>query len=401
MDQQRKEQLRKNGILFLRSALFYLLFALFSLLASYRVPVYNYDSYGHYYFLPDTAIYVICTLLPLLFYYLLIRATAMQSGAIRARFAAIWDRKNPPGFLRQMKFIFSSPEFRSDLILHLLLLLVFPAGFGFRPLVLLLGNYGNKGVVFAIIAPSLALICIAARLSVLSAWTVQWGGKIGGARLEKIPLWKLPLWIFLTWVFCTILGAVAPITVRSVYALFQILKLAPRTFFLILIGAILLWYLIRLMDAVRKRLRFLRRLRKFCKENGFELTCVKRCFITLLFPISGVNVSLKKGDRQYDCRLISSLRRHSPLHFEEEGVVTCTHVYKFFSLHLFHFDLTYRYQFEATGTKILVLVPVPNEVFVSGYGEVELGYSGSRVSDCILYGATDFIHALERGVVGR
>ena len=401
MDQQRKKQIRESGVLLLRSGLFYLLFALFSLIGSYRVPVYNYDSHGHYYFLPDTAIYVICTLLSLLFYYLLIRATTMQSGAIRARFAAIWDRRNPPGFLRQMKFIFSSPEFRSDLILHLFLLLIFPSGFGFRPLVLLLGEYGNKGIVFAILAPLIALIGAAARLSVLSAWTVQWGCKIGKPQPEKIPFWKMPLWVFLTWVICTIVSMVAPITVRSVYALFEILKLASRTFFLILIGAILLWYLIRLLDAVRKRLRFLRRLRKFCRENGYELTRVKRCFITLLFPISGVNVSLKKGDRQYDCRLISSLRRHSPLHFEEEGVVTCTHVYKFFSLHLFHFNLTYRYQFEATGTKILILVPVPIEVFVSGYGEVELGYAGSRVSDCIIYGATDFIHALERGVVGR
>ena len=168
-----------------------------------------------------------------------------------------------------------------------------------------------------------------------------------------------------------------------------------------MIGAILLWYLIRLLDGVRKRRRFLRRLRKFCKENGYELTRVKRCFITLLFPLSGVNVSLKKGEKQYDCRLISSLRKHSPLHFQEEGSVTCTHVYKFFSLHLFHFDITYSYQFEAAGTKILVLVPVPYEVFVSGYGEIELGYAGSRVSDCIIYGATDFIHALERGVVGK
>lgn len=401
MDQQRKEQLQKIGSLFLRSALFYLLFAVFALLSFYRIPLFNYDSYGHYYFLSDTAIYVLCIVLSLIFYYFLIRASFLQSNTVRTRFAGIWDRRNPPGFVQRIRFVLSSPEFRVDLILHLLFLLIFPSGFGFRPLVLLLGSYGNKGVVFAVIAPALSLISVAARMSVLSAWTVQWGCKLGQPWLEKIPRWKLPISILLTWVACVATGMVAPIALRSIYAVFQILKLAPRVLFPVLACAILLCYLIRLLDGVRKRRRFLRRLRKFCKENGYALTRVKRCFITLLFPLAGVNVSLKKGDKQYDCRLIAGLRRHSPLHFQEEGTVTCTHVYKFFSLHLFHFDITYDYQFEATGTKILILVPVPNEVFVSGYGEIELGYSGSRVSDCIIYGATDFIHALERGVVGR
>ena len=401
MDQQRKEQLQQNGFLLLRSGLFYLLFAIFGSLSD-RISVFNYDPYGHYYFLNDTALSALSTVLTLFFYYFLIRASYMKNDAVRARFADSWNRKAPPGFAKRIKFVFSSPEFRSDLILHLFLLLIFPSGFGFRSLVRLLGDFGNKGIVFAILAPALALIGAAARLSVLSDWTVRWSYKIGQPWLEKIPLWKMPVSILLTWVSCQIVVAVSPIAVRSVYAVFLILKVSnPQVLIPLLIGVILGWYLIRFLDAVRKRRRFLRRLRKYCKENGYELTRVKRCFVTLLFPLAGVNVSLKKGDKQYDCRLISSLRRHSPLHFEEEGTVTCTHVYKFFSLHLFHFDLTYSYQFEATGTKILVLVPVPYEVFVSGFGEIELGYAGSRVSDCILYGATDFIHALERNVVGK
>ena len=92
---------------------------------------------------------------------------------------------------------------------------------------------------------------------------------------------------------------------------------------------------------------------------------------------------------------------HSPLLFREEGTVTCTHVLRLFSLNLFHYDFTYDYQFEGEGTKILILLPAPIEVFVSGYNVTQLASSGSRIADCTIYGGTDFLNALERNVLGR
>ena len=139
----------------------------------------------------------------------------------------------------------------------------------------------------------------------------------------------------------------------------------------------------------------------FCKENGYEMSGAQKWIRTLFFTDASANFTLQKGKTLYECRLISSLGRHSPLLFREEGTVTCTHVLRLFSLNLFHFDFTYDYRFEGTGTKLLILLPAPIEVFVSGYGVTQLAFPGSRISDYTIYGATDFLHALERNVIGR
>ena len=253
-----------------------------------------------------------------------------------------------------------------------------------------------------ILIPALALLCFAARLSALSAWSAQWSRKNRKPDFQKNPVWKLPIVVLLICACFIVVCVLSPIGFRSLYALFQILRLAnPWVFFPVVIGAILFWYFVRFEIAICKRRRLLRRLRKFCQENAYELLNVKQCIRTLFFPCVGANFTLKKDGVQYDCRLISSMGRHSPLLFREEGTVTCTHVLRLFSLNLFHYDFTYDYQFEGTGMKILILLPSPIEVFVSGYGVTQLAFSGSRIADCIIYGGTDFLNALERNVVGR
>lgn len=402
MDSQRKQRLIKFGFLSLRAAAIYLIFALFSLAVFFSVRLFNYDNRGQYYYLSETAVCALGVFFPLLFYYSIIRASALHNGALCARFLELWDRDNPPGFLRRIRFTLSSPEFCADLTVHLLLLLIFPSAFGYRPLILLLGDYGNKGTLLAILVPAFLLLCVAARMTALSAWAVQWSRKAGAPAPEEPPRWKLPVTVLIIWICYLAASSVSPMVVRMIYSLFRILRLAdPWILAAVLIGIVLLWYLIRGSVAVVKRRRLLQRLRTFCKENGYEMSGAQKWIRTLFFTDASANFTLQKGKTLYECRLISSLGRHSPLLFREEGTVTCTHVLRLFSLNLFHFDFTYDYRFEGTGTKLLILLPAPIEVFVSGYGVTQLAFPGSRISDYTIYGATDFLHALERNVIGR
>lgn len=402
MDQKQKRLILRLGFMLLRSFLLYLIFALFSVVAGFTIRLYNYDSLGHYTYLPDEAVCGLIVFFSLLFYYSLVRVSTVYSNGLREQFLAIWNRNNPPGFLRRVKFTFLSLEFCFDICTHSLLLLILPYEFGFEALAALLGDSGNKGPFFLILIPTLAFLCFTARLSALSAWSAQWSRKNRKPDFRKFPFWKLPVAILFIWACFIAVCVLSPIGVRSFYALFQILQLAnPWVLFPVLIGAILLWYFVRFGIAICKRRRLLRRLRKFCKENGYELLNVKKCFRTLFFPCVGANFTLKKDGVQYDCRLISSMGHHSPLLFREEGTVTCTHVLRLFSLNLFHYDFTYDYQFEGEGTKILILLPAPIEVFVSGYNVTQLASSGSRIADCTIYGGTDFLNALERNVVGH
>ena len=402
MDQQKKSRLLRIAFLILRSFVVYLIFALFSLCSDFIIRLYNYDERGHYFHLPDFAVYVTGFVFSILFYYAFVRINAANSNTFRARFLAAWDRNDTPGLLRRLKFAFCSPELYSDLAVHALLVLIFPSEFGFQNLVALLGDYGEKGFVILILIPALALLCILAYTSALSSWTVQWSRKIKKPDLKDIPFWKLPVSILLIGLFFLTICAFAPLVIRSLYTVFQILQLVnPLVSIPIIVGFIPLWCLIRLLIAFFKRIRFLRLLRKICKANGYELIQVKKCFRTLIIPQYEANLILKKGDVRYECRFISSLGRHSPLFFREEGTVTCTHVFRLMALNLFAFDFTYDYQFESTGTKILILLPAPIEVLISGYGVTQLAEPGSRIADCRIYGATDFLHALERDVIEK
>ncbi len=399
---QKMERLLRLGRFALRSMVVYLFFAMSSVSSWLIADHNNYNARGQFTYLPISALCAACLTLSLLFYYSLVRAESVHNDGLRDRFLAVWDRNDPPRFGKRLKTVLGSPELHSDWIVHSFLLLVFPSAFGHRPLLLLLGDYAGKGAVLLIMIPALALLCFAAKLSACSAWSVEWSRKANKPRPQKTPLRRPLLRAILLWGIFLLTAALSPLGLRSVYSLYQILRLAnPWILIPVIVGGLFFCYLIRLFIAVGKRLRLLRRLRAFCKKNGYELLNVKNSIRTLVFPHGGANFALQKEDVRYDCRLISSLRRHSPLLFREEGTVTCTHVFRFFTLNLFHYDVTYDFQFESDGKKILVLLPAPIEVFVSGFGVTQLAESGSRIADCTLYGAADFLHALERNVVGR
>lgn len=398
----RKKKYFHFVFLVLRSLLLYFVFGLFSLCSSLTILNSNYNIRDQYTYLPDQAVYALGVFFSLIFYYSLIYASIKYSNTLRTRYLLIWDPVNQPGFIQRLKFTLHSPEFLSDLIIHTLLLLIFPSEFGFWFLTLLLGNNSNKGLLFLILIPAIAFLCFSAHLSVLSNWNTKWRDKVRKPNLDKIPLWKLPIHIFFIWICFLVVCSLSPIEARTLYALSQILKLANSgTLLLFIIGIIFLWFVIRYLIAVEKRIRFLHRIKRICKKNGYELLNVKRYIRTLFFPSPIANFSIKNDSVQFDCRMISSMDSHFPLLFREDGTVTCTHFLRFFSLNLFHFDFTYDYQFDGTGIKVLILLPASKKVFVCGYGVTQFAFSGSRIADCVIYGATDFLHALERKVVGR
>lgn len=402
MDPKQRKKWIRLGFLAIRSAGVYLTFALVSVSLYYLMFLCNYDRRAQANYLSLTVLHAVCLAYGLLLYYSLVRSDALYSRPLCERFLAGWNRDAQPGVLRRLRFTLTSPEYRVDLLVHTLFLLVFPSGFGFAALRDLLATHGNHGLVFLILAPSLALLGLLARLSALTGWTVAWNKKAGRPHPEEHPTRRLLLRILLTCPLFLMTAAFSPLGLRMLYALSTVLLLIdPRVLVGILIGIPLLWYLVRFLFAVGKRRRFFGRLRALCRANGWEISKIRNGYRSVLLPVAGANFTVRRGEERYDCRFISSLARYSPMLFHEDGTVTHTYVLRLFSLNLFHFNVTYDYRFEGEGKKILVLIPTPEEIFVSGYGVTQVAYPGSRTADYTIYGATDLLNALERGTVGR
>ena len=397
-----KEKLLRVVLPLFRSVGLYLFSAFFATCSRVIAIYFNYDSRGQYNFISNRAVCIVSLVISLVFYFSVIRTATLLHNPTRKKFFAVWKGSDQLGFGQKCNFLLRLPETLADLGVTLFFLLLFPTAFGHSSLVFLLGDHGNKGMVLLIMFPTLTLLNLLGKLSALTAWSDDWFRHRRISEPDDVsPLRAFGKLALLCPVF--LLGcAVLPPVTAALNALRKILFLVePLTLVLVFLGLLLLVLTVRFWIAARKRHRFLRNLRALCQQIGYEVCNVRNCYRSILFPFATANFSLIKGNIRYDCRFFSSPNRHSPMLFREEGTVTCTHTLRLFSLVLFSFNLTYDYRFPADGKRILVILPVTYEVFVSGYGTTLLAESGARVADCKIFGGRDFLNALDRDVLGR
>ena len=157
----------------------------------------------------------------------------------------------------------------------------------------------------------------------------------------------------------------------------------------------------RFLRACRIRRKFLRRLKKLCRELGATLSPIKRPYRSLLRLCDEVNFTLQYGEKTYRCKLFCALKRHTPLFFSEKGIVQCLHSFRFRRVEYFRYTSQFDFSFEGQGHKILIVNPVPKEIYAgdtSFYREID---TGERIGTYTVCTATGFLGALSRDVLSR
>ncbi len=216
-----------------------------------------------------------------------------------------------------------------------------------------------------------------------------------------------------------------PIMAYLLPIFFPTLRTLPKVVFLIaivfvpiVIAFILFFSVFDYIRAFFVRLKFLQRLKKAAKKNGYVLSEITHPYLSLFVEHNGHNFTVKANGKEYDCKLLCSLHYGDPMYFEEDGkgkiVRHITMRYRAPAAGPFarggliwqklpddfaqiHTD--FRYSFDNSGKRVLIICPTPHSIYVTGYGQNRLLDVNDRVFDYTVMTGTAFINALERDAI--
>ena len=189
---------------------------------------------------------------------------------------------------------------------------------------------------------------------------------------------------------------VIPILVVLTYSfgktLFAKMFGVPLILILIMLYGLILW--IRYLRAVSKRRKLLKGLKKICEEKKYSLY-FKRVYRSVLFPREEPEITIKTGKETIECKLLCAMSRKTPIYISADGEASVAHVFRLGSRELFRHLVTTRYSFEEGDKKILLIVPVPRDVYGTLGNDYYSVFSGDRIEDRAFYHMTTFLDALE------
>jgi hypothetical protein len=116
--------------------------------------------------------------------------------------------------------------------------------------------------------------------------------------------------------------------------------------------------------ALRIRRRFLKRLKKLCREENITISEIKRPYASLFKAIPECNFTLEYQGRVFSCRLIGSWWQRAPLHFISKKHALYLHRVGT-RTHHFTYECHFDYAFEGEGDKLSAAVFRSVEVSVS------------------------------------
>ena len=296
------------------------------------------------------------------------------------------------------------------LLLELVILLSFPVLFpfelGFSTLASLL--FGNatlprsvkKLIVLALVLPLFFALWLAARYLAFLWWAYEEGLDRGEHYLRDLILKLLGI--------CAIygIGALAaiffvPVFLSIFYISEALVKLRWWLPAAIVAIPLLSLFTLRFLRACRIRRKFLRELRVVCHRAGAVLSDIKRPYRSLLRLGDEVSFTVFHGEKTYTCKLLGALKRTTPLYFSEHGIVQCLHSFRFRRVEYFRYTTQFQLSLEGEGQKLLIVNPVPKEIFAGSTEYFRPIDTGEHVGEYTIFTASGLLGAISRDVVGR
>lgn len=168
---------------------------------------------------------------------------------------------------------------------------------------------------------------------------------------------------------------------------------------------------------IRTRFRFLRRLKKCCKKNGFELVAKKHPYRSLIRDGGGYNLVVKANGKTYYCRILASIKKSNKIYLRTDGTCERARLVRMPTVRLirkgafvqvntmnldedremFRIVSNFDYRFDAEGEKILLFNPVPTFLFRKAEDETSCPLdNGETVGEYKVFSGNGFLRALER-----
>lgn len=102
-------------------------------------------------------------------------------------------------------------------------------------------------------------------------------------------------------------------------------------------------------------------------------------------------------EERYDCKMISSPRKYSPVFFEENGNLIRTRTIQLNKyLVLFHSVTVQTFKFSSEGKKVIILNPTPHLIYLFNGVKKTIADTGERIGEYVVFTGSGFLNALDR-----
>lgn len=354
--------------------------------------------------LPNWAIYLTCTVGAILIYNSFASSFSVYDRRTRNEF--IEAKADGVRFLRNIKAIISSPKFITEAAASISLVAIVSLAGAFPEVGGIFFSDGSQNAGFfpaLILSPICFIELLLAKYEALRYWHKLEREK----DIEKLDtphrfilriavvvvLYPTifpfsPLLVFIIWSFISVIVGVTN-AIGVISAIAAVLMI------------ILLVLCISLLAAMSKRKKFIKALLLIAVEKGYTVSKITHPYSCFLASSKRCGFILEAEGKKYDCVIISTLHRTTPLIFASPTDAYFRHR---IGTKNHHFTVNHNVEFYPTGEgKQLVIVnPMPkNRVFIEDGPIGSQVISGDKLWGFILYDGTSFLSALERECLGR
>ena len=306
--------------------------------------------------IPAAVVFLYSAAVYLLAFFMLVRIFAEYHAPFRQNFPPC--RRNTNASPKEkISLLFQNPSFLISLAVTVIFLPLFPS---ITIAKYVAGIFYDSQTIFPIALLCLPVMSVLFSFAYLSAAkNIRTEGIREKQKHADTPIRSF-LWATLNQFLTVVCGSI----------LLPILILAASQFLIFLIFlplvlvAILAFWALRYLRAIRIRAKFLHSLKETCRKNRYYLSKIKKPYLSLFFATEGMSFSIKdKNGKQYDCKLLHSIKRTAPMFFHNDGYATLVSPVSFFKAELFYRVKTLPYGFESENSKCVIVCPIPRAVY--------------------------------------
>jgi len=356
--------------------------------------------------LENDLIFVDLNILLVLIYFLIFNSMVIGFNSndrfVQTKYLEYLKKTDKPS---NIKFVLSTPFFYLEAVLFIIISVVFSNSYmHYYMSEVFLKNYEisdfQKNLYSVlIIIPLLIIVSFLARVVIAKKWIRGINGvveNIENSNIRRI-LDIIKYVFFALMLYCV--GSMILVWFLPPFMAFQKVTKGMFVFILIfgIIIAILAIFAFFCVRALIKRKLFINKLKKYCKRNSLYLSNIEKPYSSILVSHSGFNFTVEKNGIKYDCKLLSSIFPGSQIILSDKGYYIKHNFIRVFKIQLFSREKDYKFTFESNNKKLLIVVPIPKNVFVSIRGsKPSPADTGERIGEYTLYNSTGFINSLDR-----
>ena len=300
----------------------------------------------------SAAVYLICL-------FLFIKLFACYHAPLRQSLS-LCKRGTTVSFKEKVLLLFQNPFFLISFLTTAALILLASDTVGQYLAQIIFGasyTYGNLMLITAVALPFLLALIVFAYLS--AARNIRNEG-----IQEKLKHNETPIRSFIWAVFNLFLAVVCGSVLIPLLVVMASQFLIFLVFFPTIVTVLLAFWALRYIRAVRIRRKFLRQLKDTCQKNHYTLSKIQKPYRSLFFITEGMSFSVTdSGGKQYDCKLLHSIKRTAPMFFHNDGFATLVSPINFFKAELGYRVKTMPYSFESEHPKCVIVCPIPRAFY--------------------------------------